>query len=149
MPWFLIGYVIHQKYDNNKLKNVSIVYLIMFTLVGAVLSITPIILKTKINFSCIGIIIYSISIFLIAIKYSDKSFNKIIEYIGDKLSLNIYIFHIIIANILSYLVKAIFNFAIENTYYFPIIVLASSLLFSFTIDCIKNIIKHNNLNTIK
>lgn len=104
MNWFLLGYSLNYM-SKKKIKEIRFKFLIFAYLLGIFLSIMPTILNTSIKFSCVGIIIYSITIFVLALKIQNKSINKIIEYIGKSLSLNIYIFHYLIADILSFVFK--------------------------------------------
>ena len=73
----------------------------MVIVVGSLASLIPLLCDFPIKISCIGNIIYSLAIFTLAIKIPDKSYCKPLEYVGDKLSLNVYIFHMLIASVLS------------------------------------------------
>ncbi len=119
MNWFLLGYSFNYL-DKKKIKKIRLEFLILAYLLGAFLAMVPTILSTTIKFSCVGIIIFSITIFVLALKFPNKSFNKTIEYIGKNLSLNIYIFHSLIADVLSFILYKLINYNIKNTFCFPI-----------------------------
>lgn len=137
MGWFLLGYSFNY-IDKKKIKNLKLESLILVYLVGAFITIAPTIFNTPINFSCVGVIIFSTAIFILALKFSNKSFNKTIEYIGKNLSLNIYIFHNLIASLFRFISKKLFSFNIQNVFYFPILVLICTVLFCYIINKIFN-----------
>ncbi len=133
MPYFLFGYYVHSKEPLFK----SIRYPLFFggILTGAIICIIPRIIFTPINFSSIGIILYSLSIFTLAIKIPDKSYCKTLEYIGDKLSLNIYIFHYLIYGVLRFFFKYGLKKNPDSDYgvlgwSFPIIVVLLAVVFA-------------------
>lgn len=91
---------------------------------------------------------YSISLFIIAIKHPGKTLFKPIEYIGDKLSLNIYIFHLLIAGSIGFAFKFILKINIEGILFLwfkPIITLVSTIFFAFIIEKINQIIKNKKI----
>ena len=52
-----------------------------------------IVIRIKIDFSCVGLFIISTTLFILAIKYDNVSIPKAVKYLGDKFSVNVYIFH--------------------------------------------------------
>jgi len=99
MPYFLFGYYLRSKEKFFKSFRCSSVLLVI--VVGSLASLIPLLCDFSIKFSCIGIVFYSLAIFTLAIKIPKKSYCRPLEYIGDKLSLNVYIFHMLIASVLS------------------------------------------------
>ncbi|WP_408071413.1 acyltransferase family protein [Butyrivibrio sp. JL13D10] len=96
LAWFLLGYKIHDNEDNI-IGKVNGIKLVWGVLLGEFIAFFHVIFKSRLDFSCVGIFLVSASLFIAAIKYKDISVSKTIEYLGDKLSLNVYIFHSIIA----------------------------------------------------
>ncbi len=89
--------------------------LIVISGAGLVLSLIPIVFHTRINFSCIGVFFYAVTLFILSIKHEDLSVSKAIEYVGAKLSLNIYFFHVIIAGCMTVTVKKHFRKTENNS----------------------------------
>jgi surface polysaccharide O-acyltransferase-like enzyme len=129
---FLFGYYVHgnEKKIIEKTSNVS---LINVSIIGCIISLIPIIFNTAINFSCIGTLFYSTSLFVIAIKNSNVNIYQPIAYLGDKLSLNVYIFHVLIGGVISVIFKHILKINIESALYLwtrPIITVILTIMFS-------------------
>lgn len=96
-PWFLFGYYVHghekqiiqrKRYDKA---------LAVRAMAGCLGAIVPVVRDVPFDFSCIGILFYSTSLFLIADQFNDMSVYRPIAYIGNKLSRNVYIFHVLVA----------------------------------------------------
>ena len=137
LPWFLLGYCI------NKYKNISMSIkdykLFLYGIIGIVVTHFHIIFKTRIDFSCIGLFIYSTAIFLFAIKYENAKLSNIITYIGNKLSLNVYILHCLVASLLHYINILMFHFSHSIiTFFKPVIVVIFTLLLTYIIELFKN-----------
>ena len=145
--WFLLGRFIAGKKEDLllKLHNKNFLLFVTFLLSGIIAVtinyFTP-------NFSGFAIVIYSTSLFLLAMNNPTVHVNKAFEFIGDKLSLNVYIFHIIIAKVLKVFITH-FNFA-QNDYYLairPIVVVFFTLLISWLIYIINNRFSSENKTT--
>ena len=70
----------------------------------------------------------------------DKSRVRILEFIGDKLSLNIYIFHVPIAGVFNFFCNSILKLKMDFgliIWIRPIIVLTMTILFSFVLEYCK------------
>ena len=93
LPWFTLGYYIHQlpKQRVGEIKNI---YLLAAFLIGLAMSISSAVFDMRIILYPIGHILYATSLFLVGVKYPENCPIKCIAWIGDKLSLWIYIFHI-------------------------------------------------------
>ena len=145
--WFLLGRFIAEKKEDllKKLHNKNLLLVISF-LISGIIAVT--INYFTPNFSEFAIVIYSTSLFLLAIKNPTVHVNKAFEFIGDKLSLNVYIFHIIIAKVLKVFIIH-FDFA-QNDYYLairPIVVVFFTLLVSLIMYKIQNYrLKHKLVN---
>lgn len=95
--WVLIGtYIARNRYR----MNISNKKLILYAVLGAIWSLT-LLLKMTYDFSQIGIIIFAVSLFLLAVNNPNISVGGSIEKIGRKYSLDIYIFHILVAMIFT------------------------------------------------
>lgn len=143
MPWFLFGYYVHTV-PKTKLEKISDRSLAIAVVVGVVVVCVPTIFNTPINFSCFGYIPYAIGLFLIAIKHPDLSINKCVEYIGAKLSLNIYIFHPLIGRALGSVANRTLNINVEGTLFMwskPLVTLALTVLFSLFIEIVTEKVK--------
>lgn len=99
MPFFLFGYFL--KKNENFFRSVPSFFWFFSFLLGAVTSVVPEIVGMRLNFSCIGNIIYSVAIFVMSVKIPNKSYGPLLEYVGKNLSLDVYIFHMIIYEIIS------------------------------------------------
>ena len=98
MPYFLFGYYLRSK--ENFFRSLRYSFVLLVIVVGGLASLIPLLCDFPIKISCIGNIIYSLAIFTLAIKVPDKSYCKPLEYVGDKLSLNVYIFHMLVSSVL-------------------------------------------------
>lgn len=90
------------------------------------------------NYSEFAIVVNSTSLFLLALNNPTVHVNKAFEFIVDKLSLNVYIWHIIIARILNVFINHL-GFA-QNSFYLeirPIVVVISTLLISWRLYIIQ------------
>lgn len=136
LVWFLIGYWIRKKVE--KVKKINSYICWSCVLGGLVVSMLPIILDTRIKFSSIGIIPYAIGIFILTIKYSEKSISKSLELFGKSLSLNVYILHVPLAIVIHFGITKITN---VNAYQWihPIITVCCSLFISYIIFFLKQL----------
>lgn len=152
LPWFLFGYWIHSKGEIIiKKRNDSILGLA--ALAGAVIVLVPIVQKTTVKFSCVGIVFFAIALFLLAVKHPKKTISKVVEYIGDRLSLNIYIFHSILAGVIDITFKKMLKIDIAGGMWYqwlkPILTLGAAIFLAFLIEKMNgfkiNQIKHKKL----
>lgn len=143
LPWFLFGYYAHsigkEKIDKRRRDSFSVI----IALIGCFIALIPIMFKTNIKFSCIGSILYSISLFVMAIKHPKKTLFKPIEYIGDKLSLNIYIFYVFIADVISVTFKFVLKIDTKGTLFLwkTLITLVATIFFAFITEKMSQSIK--------
>ena len=128
--WFVLGYYFHTIDINryNKWK------LLVFMCGGYIISTIKILTGIRIDISSIGIMMYSIAIFLIALQNSNKHVCNMLEYVGDKLSLNVYILHVPIGGIIMAIARQL-NLS-SNIYLWihPVLSIALTLLISYLIN---------------
>lgn len=136
LPYFLTGFFIHSKERIIKLNNKI---LITILLLSSIMLFIQQIIFWNINFKFLLTIFYPISIFLFGIINKEKYFIKPFEYIGEHLSLNIYIFHIFI----SEAIYGIFKYAVPSytqsiifQWTRPILVVLVCILFAYIIHTI-------------
>ncbi len=123
LPWFMFGYIIKEKYDI-RLKKVSTIKLLLIALLGWIITLSAILLNTKVNYNYVGVLLTAPALFMIGIKNADMKVNSIVEFIGDKLSLFIYILHPLVSTLVIYMIK-FFGINGEGSYLYvhPIITL--------------------------
>lgn len=136
MPWFLFGYLVHQKYES-KLQSVRDRTLFVVASVGWIITLSAILLNTTINYNYLGVVLTAPSLFLIAIKHPNIAISKLIEYIGEKLSLFIYIFHPLISSVIMLGMKVLgINRGGIYTYFHPVITLIASIIVAIVFEVI-------------
>lgn len=141
MPFILIGYGIKVSEHTKWYKRISvtnpIVCFIIF-IVGYIMSIVEYaITKTSLDIY-IGTIFSAWAIFTFCVSSKKKIQNKILVFIGEKLSLYIYIVHLLVIETLGGLSdKAIYKWSM------PLIAITISILVSFVYYRTKQIFAHN------
>lgn len=90
LPWFMLGY--YFKLKNEYYTHLDILLLTVMAFIGWIITISPIVLKTQINYWYFGVLLTPVSLFIMALKYPSLTVNNTIEYIGEKLSPYIYIY---------------------------------------------------------
>ena len=141
MPWFMLGYCLNTEMANN-IRSIKTSTLIMMVIVGCAIAVIPTAFDLPIMFNVIGYIPYAFGLFSLALKNPSQSVCKPVEFIGDKLSLNIYIFHVLIAGIIGFAFHRILNVNTEADPYLwirPIIVLVTTIFASWVVYKIKMI----------
>lgn len=127
MPWFLLGYYLHSPRSKH-IRDFSSLKLCILAIAGAAINLIPPVFDLPIKFNAIGVIPYSLSLFIMTLKSPTNSICKPIEFIGESLSLYIYVLHVVIAEAMeAILVRT--GFDISNVIYLwirPVIVLALS-----------------------
>ena len=97
----MLGYLFKSKYEA-ALKGISNVFILIPVIIGWLISTSSNILDLPVKYHYVGVLVTAPAIFLIGIKNSDISIPKAISYIGDKLSLFIYIIHLPVSLILIF-----------------------------------------------
>ena len=102
VTYVLLGYLVAAWKD--KIRGLSTNILIMTVIVGELFSLAMF-MDVIYDFSQLGIIVSATSLFMLAVNNHDYVLSKKIEYIGRVYSLNIYIFHILVAMVLARLLN--------------------------------------------
>lgn len=149
VPFYILGHLI--KGNTNKITKISKLNIIFLAIAGLVLSVIErLILKSNNIWRLeiyIGSIIFAVSIFILAVKEPKLINIKLFKTIGEKYSLNIYIIHYLIIEILRKVVINKFDINI-NGYILPIAVFIISYIFSIIIYKLQEVInskKENNM----
>ncbi len=90
MSWFLMGYYLNTE-NAAWLKKWSNMKLAILDVVGCVILVIPTVFKVPVRFNIVGTLPCATGLFVLAINNSGKSINGFLEFIGEKLSLSIYI----------------------------------------------------------
>ena len=98
MPWLLMGHYLG--YNTHFLKILSNRCIVLTTFLGLIYGITFELISFTLDLSEIGITVYSLGIFIMALR-NKKSICYSIEMLGEKYSLYVYIFHIAVMGIIS------------------------------------------------
>lgn len=136
LPWFLIGYQMKESWEN-RLTAISNFRLLCYATTGLVITLYPILMDTKIDFNDLGVLLTAPSLFMIGVKNPNLKINNLIRYIGDTLSMHIYIFHLLVAKV----VNSISEKFIDNStyiYIYPVLVLILTILVSHVFEIILN-----------
>lgn len=147
LPYFLMGYYIRSKDSLPRIKNKWLFVTILFCIPMILLSS---ITDFYINYSCIFLIPYSIAIFLLGVKNPDRSASKFLEYIGEKLSLFVYIFHILISSVYGLLARCLFHVDLESELYQwtkPLLVISFSIFTAFVVNKIQTIVCNRGMKS--
>ncbi len=147
MPWFLLGYYLHtNKWE--KLRNIRTYQLVVMIIVGCMIALAPTVFKLSFRFSIIGYIPYAFGLFMLALKNPTKSICKPLEFIGEKLSLNIYIFHVLMDKVMGTVLEHIFKVDIGTSLFLwcrPVIVLLCSIVASWIVYIFLNVINEKKV----
>ena len=145
LPWFLLGYYVKSP-DAEKLRSLKPYICALMAVGGGVLTIMPVVFDIPVKFSAIGYIPLALGLFLLTLINPEKSVCKPLEYIGDKLSLFIYILHMNVDGVL-YLMIALVGIDSENSLFLwtrPFIVITLSIIASLLLSIIIRFCKRNN-----
>lgn len=136
LTWFLLGYYIYN-IEVEKIKKIENRVLLFAGVIGMCITCIPIIFSLKVNFSSVGYIPYATAIFLFAIKNDGYSISQTIEYLGGKLSLWVYIFHVPMSIVISYVCSKILKIDIQSSLFlwcFPIVTAVAVIIFSYLFE---------------
>ena len=134
MPWFLLGYYLHTP-EAAKIRTISADKLRMLAVIGCAIAVIPTAFDLPLKFDIIGYIPFSLGLFVLALQDPDKSTCKPIEFLGECLSLYVYILHVLVGRASSIILAAL-KFDTKNTVYLwcrPIIVLILTIFASWII----------------
>lgn len=136
MPWFLLGYYLHTD-RSEKCRNLPYWILVLMTAGGTLISILPAILHWKTNLSAVGSVSCALGLFLLTLKDPGKSICRPIEYIGERLSLPIYILHVLIDVKFCYYLEAYLKIDTGTTvfaWFRPIIIFTVTVLAAWIVS---------------
>lgn len=126
MPWFLFGYMVREKYEHC-LSRITNLNLLIVAAAGSFITASAILLKTKTNYEYLGVLLTAPALFIFGIKNNEMKVNSAINFIGERLTLYIYILHFIV----SWLILIMLGQLAVNTqgvyaYCHPVITLAAT-----------------------
>lgn len=125
--WIVMGsYVAYKKDIFVKCKNVV---LVAVTAVGLVFSEIFIFVDTTIDLAELGIIVYALALFVLAIKNPNTKKARALQWIGERYAIYVYIIHIIVASVINRLLKIVCVCPF-TPWLLPIYTLAVSLILS-------------------
>lgn len=130
LPWFMLGNLIKERYEKHLYK-ISGLKLGSIAVAGWLITLSAIIFKTKLNFSYTGVLLTAPALFLLGVKYSEIRIPSFIDYLGDKVSIYIYLFHMPVSAATSFATKII-GINREGIYasFNPLVVLIFTIVFS-------------------
>lgn len=138
LPFFALGHYICGLNERKVIQNIKVKLIFSLVLLGYLITMIHIFVKMPIDISCAGIALYSVGLFLLAIKYPNYFQRKAMIYIGKKLSLDVYIFHTLIAGVISVILKQFMNTeGVIYPWFRPILVVCITLVFAFVINKLK------------
>lgn len=138
LTWFALGYYLHTV-PEEKIKKLSDKKIIVCALVGLIIVLIPTVFGLKIKFTSVGYIPFATALFVMALKHGERSICKPLEYLGDKLSLWIYIFHVPTSMMLKLVLKTLFGVSTDNGVYLwihPILTLFAVIIISYVFNLI-------------
>lgn len=151
MPWFLFGYYLHTD-AAEKIRNIAAYKLIILAITGCAIAVIPEVFNWKLKCNVIGYFPYAAALFTLALKYPNVQIGKPIAFIGDKLSLYVYIHHSIIGRLLTVLAENLLHIDTEGAIYLwckPFIALGITILFSWMLLRIKQSIQKRKILNIQ
>lgn len=146
VPYIFVGYAIATKLDVIK-KCINLKVNIILIVSSALAEIVCFFISPQVNITEIFVVCNAISIFVFAVRNDVKIRCVPLEIIGNKYSLNIYVWHIFVNGVIAFSAGVI---GIRESKAFiwlnPLIVLISTLVLSIFIEVIKNKLfnKENN-----
>lgn len=135
MSWFLLGYYCNTDMYG-KISTVSRSTLIVSAFIGCVAVVLPAVLRSTVKFGMLGIIPFAFSLFALALKDPNVSICRPLEFIGEKLSLYIYLLHVPVRGVIIFLFGRVFRSNIYSKIFLwtkPLMVLLSTILISMAI----------------
>ena len=135
MPWFMLGYYLNSE-RAQRVRAIKTTTLTVMVVIGCAIAVIPTAFDLPLKFNVIGYIPYAFGLFCLALKNPSKSICQPVEFIGDKLSLNIYIFHVPMSGVINYAFSKILNMNTESDlllWFRPIVVLVATILASWSV----------------
>ena len=144
MPWFLLGYYMHTKKAAG-LRELSPYKLMLLVVGGYTFIMVAIMPGISYVVTCVGHIACAMGMFALALKKPTNSVCKYVEYIGENLSMNIYILHNLVSHLLTNICGKVFGININgNTWLWckPVIVLICTIFVSWIFYIVWNFFLH-------
>lgn len=116
LVWFLFGYYLHTE-KSQRMRNLRTGTLWALAVSGWVIAIIPELFDTSIKFGSVGYIICAFALFTLALKNPGRSICRPLEYIGEKLSLFIYIIHVPLEGIFTPALALFLHVNVEGNLY--------------------------------
>ena len=104
LPWFMIGYLVKEHFEF-KFYNVKNFTLLFIAIVGWIITLSAVVLETPVDYNYVGVLLTAPSLFMIGVKNHSIKISRPIEFIAEKLSLFIYIFHRPVSSIIAITAK--------------------------------------------
>lgn len=130
--WFLFGMFVKEN-EKSMEGQWSGKRFALVLVTGVFASIIPDVYKTRIDFSSIGIILMSCSLFCWAIEYKSLKLSSCLEFIGDKLSLYVYVFHVIIGKGLQFIVRRMGGLGVYQDWIIPVLTVIGAILLALAV----------------
>ncbi len=134
LPWFMIGYLVKERFEC-RLPNITNAALLCMAAAGWVITLSAVILKTPVDYNYAGVLLTAPSLFLIGVKNRSIRIGKPIEFIAEKLSLFIYIFHPLVSNVIRFAADAA-GVAQKGVFLYlhPVITLAVTMVVAMALE---------------
>ncbi|MBR5416766.1 MAG: acyltransferase [Clostridiales bacterium] len=145
LPWFMLGYFLHTE-KAQKVREIKTSILALLAMAGFMIEIMPSVFDLSLKFNVVGYLPCTFGLFCLALKNPEKSICKPLEFLGDKLSLNVYILHVPISGIIGLVASDVFSVNIKSKSFLwvrPSIVLLVTILVSWVIYEIKTSVRKN------
>lgn len=139
MSFFLFGYFLHSK--ENLFKSIPYSVLLLTLFAGCAFAAYNVASEAPVKMFSLGTLFYSLAVFVIAIKIPNKTYCRPLEYIGDKLSLNVYIFHPIIGLVMLRLCQSLFGINLQAGllgWLRPFAVVVLSIVVAQILECLNS-----------
>ena len=140
-PWFVLGYATKMRCEEY-IKRISNYTLCFFICIGWGITISSVVNKIYIDYSYIGVLITAPAMFALCVKNRSINVPTPLSYIGDKLTMYIYILHVPISYFVKKLAKMTsIDSLVGYEYIYPLIVLCASIVISLFVYHIRKSIK--------
>lgn len=143
VPWFLLGYYLHTEKAEN-IRKMASYKMIAVAVAGGIISVLPPLVKLPFQISTVGYIPYAFGLFVLCLRNPQDHICKFLEYLGEKLSLNIYIFHTLVEAVLLFLCGKLWNINSQGDTWLwckPMIVAVATVLIAWAIHMVSGVIK--------
>ena len=138
MVWFLLGYYMHTP-EAQKLRDLDSRILAILAVAGCAITVIPTAFELAIQFNVIGYIPYSFALFTLALKNPGRSVCRPLEYLGEKLLLNVYILHVPVSGVILWGAAHILKVNTDSIVFlwlYPILTMIGAILLSWIIELI-------------